>query len=95
MDNRVLTLDDALDIAGRYLHRRDVILEEDETTSLLVVLLNYGDHLTKVSCIGGEWAGFKGQLIRGEGEIPHCPDGHPLIESVNQYRLGLIQDIVI
>ncbi len=57
--------------------------------SILVVLLNYGDHLTMVSCTAGEWSGVKGDLVPSAG-IPKCPNGHVLVEHRRQMRLGLV-----
>ena len=88
----MITVDQARDLAARYFARRSRFVDEDEETSLLVVLLNFGDHLTAVSCIGGEWSGTKGELRPGNG-IPVCPLGHPLLESDNQVRLALVRQV--
>jgi len=90
-----LTVHQAKQIADAYLARRERWGEagEDETTSLLVVLLNYGDHLTPVACIGGEWTGTKGDLPASTG-IPLCPNRHPLTESRKQFRLGLVESLL-
>lgn len=86
-----LDLPQAQDLASRYFARRERFADEDERTSFLVVVLNYGDHLTAAACIGGEWQGTKGDLPQRDG-IPLCPNGHPLTESFVQFRLGLVQD---
>lgn len=86
-----LDLAQAQDLAGRYFARRERFVGEDERTSFLVVVLNYGDHLTAVACIGGEWQGTKGDLPRHDG-IPLCPNGHPLTESRHHQRLGLVEE---
>lgn len=67
----------------------------DETlhTSLMVVLLNYGDELTGVSCIGGDWEGTKAEAVKAPSGLPCCPvDGRPLLESAKRWRLGLMPD---
>lgn len=89
--SKALTVDQARDMAIRYFNRRGLFEEEDKITSFLVVVLNYGDHLTEVSCIAGEWNGMKGDLQSREG-IPLCPNGHPLLENAYQLRLGLIPE---
>lgn len=86
-----LTVDDARDLASRYLARRARWTEEDAETAFLVVVLNYGDHLTGVSCVGGEWTGIKGDLTPRDG-IPLCPNGHPLLEQSTRMRLGLVPE---
>lgn len=59
-------------------------------TSVKVVLLNYGDRFTPVSCVGGEWSGIKDDLPRS-GDLPRCPNGHVLLESdTGRKALGLI-----
>lgn len=88
-----LNLDQAKEIADVYFVRREAFHQETPLTSLLVVLLNYGDHLTQVHCISGEWTGKKGELQPRDG-IPLCPNGHPLIESHKQLRLGLVEETV-
>lgn len=90
-----LTIDQAYDIADRFTARRVAFKDETDQYSLMVVLLNYGDHLTRVDCINGEWSGTKGDLLRqptglhGFG-IPKCPNGHVLTESTERLQLGLI-----
>jgi hypothetical protein len=83
-----LTVDQAKEMHNAFVNRREAWPNETEQTSFLVVVLNYGDHLTGVSCIGGEWTGTKGEIPVSNG-IPLCPIGHPLVESANQWRLSL------
>lgn len=86
-----LTVDQAREMWTKFVERREKFPEETEQTSFLVLLLNYGDHLTEVWCINEEWRGIKGDLQPRDG-IPLCPNGHPLIESPRQRRLGLVQE---
>lgn len=79
----------ANDLYSRFLERRARFTDEDEQTSFLVTVLNFGAHLDDVACIAGEWSGTKGQLPP-DLTIPTCPNNHPLIESPVQRRLGLI-----
>lgn len=74
---------------SKFVERREKFPNEPEETSFLVLILNYGDHLTEVWCTNGEWKGTKG-LLRVSSNIPVCPAGHPLFESPNQYRLQLV-----
>ena len=85
-----LTVVQALRLSDAYFYRRERWADEDPRTSFLVAVLNYGDRLTAVACIGREWSGTKGDLQRQEG-IPLCPNGHPLIEFGPRCRLGLIE----
>lgn len=86
-----LTLDQAANLAETYFTRRKRFPDEDETTAFLVVVLNHGDGLTAVSCVGEEWTGVKGDLVPRDG-IPLCPNGHPLLESAERYRLGFVAE---
>lgn len=86
-----LSVHQANDIFERIAARRERFADEDEHTSFMVVLLNYGDHLTAVSCIGGEWSGVKADLTPRDG-VPLCPFGHPLMESNARQRLGLVDE---
>lgn len=79
---------DAQSIADRIIRRQGNFSETLEM-SIMVVLLNYGDHLTAVSCTAGEWSGVKGDLFPRAG-IPQCPNGHTLVEHRQQMRLGLV-----
>lgn len=66
---------------------------EDEYMAFMVVLLNYGDHLTIVECTNGEWSGIKADLRSAQPSgIPVCPNGHPCMESKHQMRLGLVEE---
>lgn len=89
-----LTLEEVRHFAGQYFTRRMLFPNEDELTSFIVVTINYGDHLTSVACIGGEWRGVKGDLHQENSSIPRCPLDHPLIESMEQTRLGLVKESV-
>jgi hypothetical protein len=84
-----LTLEQADQIAELIQYRQDNFEGEDLTTSILVVLLNYGDGATPVKCIQGEFTGIKSDLPPGEG-IPLCPAGHPLFETGPGMALGLV-----
>lgn len=87
-----LTIEDGKEIYKSFKYRRDTFTDEDEFTSLMVVLFNYGDKKTSVRCIGSEWSGIKKDLQRQEG-LPKCPNGHPLLESASErYTLGFIPD---
>lgn len=86
-----LTIEQARDLRARILARRERFPDEDEEMGFLVVVLNYGDHLTNVACIAGEWTGTKGELEpRPGGGIPLCPSGHPLLEGPTRQLLGLV-----
>lgn len=89
--NEQLKTADYTDIVQRYLKRRELFPDEDEAITLSVVLVNYGDHLTEVRCIRGDWSGTKADIRSPIHSIPTCPYGHPLIESRQRYRLGLIE----
>lgn len=67
-----LTIADAQDIFAAYQYRQEHFAEDCET-SMLVVLLNHGAHLTPVSCIAGEWSGVKGDLTP-RTRRPHVPE---------------------
>jgi hypothetical protein len=74
--------------------RRVRFPDEDEHTAFMVVVLNFGDHLTRVTCVGPEgWSGTKGDLTPRDG-IPLCPNGHPMLEHVPRLRLGLVEEEV-
>ena len=88
---RPLGIEDGQAIYESFRSRRDRWTDEDEFTAVMVVLFNFGDHLTGVSCTAGEWSGVKGDLAHREG-IPLCPNGHPLFESPHRWRLGLVPE---
>lgn len=90
MNGEPLNVNQAQDITTRYLARRENLPDEDEFTAMMVVLLNYGNHLAEVHCIGGEWSGLKGQATAGPG-VPTCPNGHPLIERAGHPQLGMVR----
>ena len=85
-----LTLEDAEALAASVAYRQQRWPDESLQQSIMVVVLNFGDHWTRVDCIGGEWAGQKRDLPRTTG-IPHCPNGHVLTESEHK-QLGVISD---
>lgn len=84
-----LTGPQAADIAEQFQHRRERFPDERTFDALMTVLLNFGDNLTPVACILGEWSGTKGELPRSAG-LPLCPNGHPLLETGDGYRLALV-----
>lgn len=87
-----LTIAQAQDIANAVNARQHSYLNETLPTSIVVVLLNYGDRFTPVRCIRGEWSGIKDDLPRSEA-VPVCPNGHVLLESnTGRKTLGLIDD---
>lgn len=87
-----LNLAQAQHLSSQFFTRRENWPDEDEKVSFLVVILNYGDHLTVINCTGGEWSGIKADLQPRDG-VPLCPNGHPLTESNRQVRLGLVDDL--
>jgi hypothetical protein len=86
-----LTVEQATDLVDRYIRRRDRFPEEEEREAFLVVLLNYGDHLTRVHCINGEWQGTKDEIPPKDG-LPLCPNGHPMLETGPIFRLSLLAE---
>lgn len=85
----LLTLDDANEMADAIEYRQGHFENEDLRTSILVVVLNYGSKYTAVSCINGEWQGIKADLMPRDG-VPHCPNGHVLVEVDGGKQLGLV-----
>lgn len=84
-----LTVEQARDIASRIIYRQKLI-DESLEQSILIVILNYGDHLTTVKCVGNErWEGQKKDITSPAGKLPKCPSNHPLMEF-NRVRLGLV-----
>lgn len=65
--------------------------EEDFVTSVGVVLMNYGDKYKQVRCVNGEWHGQKKDLLPRDG-VPHCPNGHVLLEAFGSIYMALIED---
>lgn len=90
---RPLKVEDGQAIYEAFRSRRERWADEDEFTALMVVLFNFGDRLTGVSCTAGEWSGVKGDLPPRDG-IPLCPNGHPLFESPNRWRLGMVPEVL-
>lgn len=87
-------VEDITRITDAFAFRQSHFAEEEPTTSLRVILANYGDHRTEVKCIAGEWSGIKAELTPGSG-LPHCPNGHVLTEAPERWRLGLVPDTSI
>lgn len=85
-----LTAGQIYDLFETIQDRKRLFPNESEFTTFSVVLLNWGDSRTEVSCIAGEWRGTKAELPPQWG-LPHCPNGHPLIESGPLHRLGLVE----
>ena len=93
-DVRRLNTDDVEAIMSSVEWRQAHITNESLLLSIGVVLMNYGDQLTPVWCVGGEWSGTKGDLPRpAVGRIPHCPSGHVLTEGRPRYRLALVPEV--
>lgn len=90
---RPLDIETATDLFERLNARRERFPDEAPHTSFMVVVLNYGDHLTAVSCVGREWSGRKRDLQPRDG-VPLCPNGHPLMEHGPMMRLGLVPEEV-
>ena len=90
---RPLKMKDLQVIAEAVQDRLDRWENEELTTSICVVLANFGDHLTPVGCVKGEWSGQKMDIPRREGfGVPLCPNGHVLLETGPPLRLGLIEE---
>lgn len=89
--NDPLTLAQADGIALAIVQRQERFAGEELHTSVMVVLLNYGEDQVPVACIGGEWSGVKADLQPGPS-IPHCPNGHVLTEtSTRPQTLGVVE----
>lgn len=88
-----LTVDQAFDIAAKIAYRQANFPDEALDFSVVTVLVNYGDALTPVSCVRGEWDGIKAELVGPPGALPLCPNGHPLLEGSARQRLGLVPDV--
>ena len=84
MSFQPLTIESAYPIADAIAIR--VERGEDVVNAALTVLLNAGDSFAPVSCVAGEWAGFKGDLPKMPG-IPKCPNGHVCMQGEG-LRLG-------
>ena len=85
-----------IEAISRAIEGRQTNFAEDLDWSVGVVLMNYGDRYTWVSCIGGEWSGTKADIAdRGPGVrgIPNCPNGHPLMEGPGRKILALIDEV--
>lgn len=54
-------------------------------------LQNIGEPFTILHCDGGEWTGYKKDVVLPESGPPVCPDGHRL-ETGPSRRLGWIPD---
>lgn len=88
---KFLDTEDVQYITAAIRNRQRNFPNEDFTMTVGVVLLNYGDRLVEVQCIGGEWNGVKGALQPGPG-LPVCPNGHPLLELTEAPRLALAKE---
>lgn len=84
-----LEMQDGEAIAAAILWRQEHWVDESLRQSIMVVLFNYGDKYTEVTCTQNEWSGVKGDL-ESDGGLPHCPNGHPLFEMSGGKRLALI-----
>jgi hypothetical protein len=73
-------------------HRQNAYPEEGLETSIMMVLVNYGNRFAPAFCVNGEWSGHKVDLISGSG-IPKCPNGHVLFEREGMI-LGWIREKV-
>ena len=74
-----LTVNDYEQIAESIKYRQDTF-EEPFAMSVGVVIANYGSKYTPIACINGEWSGIKADLS-SSGGLPHCPNGHVLLET--------------
>lgn len=62
--------------------RRANFPEEPEDITWTLVLLNIGQRWASVTCTEGEWVGQKKDVeLPPEGDIPKCPNGHPLFQG--------------
>lgn len=77
---RTLTIQDTKDVAQSILARREIFPDEPFEQTVGVILFNFGDRITFVSCINGEWRGQKKDL-QPTGTIPKCPNGHVLMQG--------------
>lgn len=86
----MLAVDDIKRIAERIEYRMETF-DEPFLMSVGVVLANYGDSFTRVSCVGPEaWQGTKTDAVSLTHRIPTCPNGHPLLEHDGGLRLALV-----
>lgn len=86
-----LTIEQAADIVEAFGSRRNRFPDEDWKDAMMVVLFNCGEQYTQVTCVGPEsWTGTKSELLPREG-VPLCPNGHPLMESMDKLQLGWVQ----
>lgn len=76
---RLQDFDDILDVI------RQRILKHNEPVDVAigVALFNAGDRWKKVICTKGEWRAYKFQ-ISPTNSLPHCPNGHPLLEEAEE-----------
>ncbi|MET0786949.1 MAG: hypothetical protein ABWY25_09600 [Paenisporosarcina sp.] len=78
-DGSPLRMEDYDGIVEIIVHRQALFSESLET-SIMMVLMNYGNRFAPAICVNGEWTGHKLDLISGPG-IPKCPNGHVLFEQ--------------
>jgi len=85
---KVIDSNDLINIVEKIKWRQSNF-KEDLTTSLGVVLLNYGSEYVSVICVEGEWLGRKKDLVISHG-IPKCSNGHVCYE-LDSVELVLIR----
>ena len=85
-----ISVETAHEIASSIHFRQGNYLDEDLITSVVVVLLNYGEQYREVRCTNGEWSATKQEIPSSYRGIPTCPDGHPLFEEPNRIALGWV-----
>lgn len=89
---RVLEQEDYEGIVELIEHRQMAFEDkEDLRTSILVVLLNFGNRFATVDCMMGEWSGLKSDLISVDGGVPKCPNGHVCFEGPG-YKLAWVRE---
>lgn len=82
----------ACSIADAILWRQGNVPGETLTDSVMVVLFNYGDKMTQVSCVNGEWSGTKADIPRRqEFGVPLCPHGHVMVEHGPRVELAFVE----
>ena len=85
---KVLGMGDISDIIVK-IEWRQQNFKESLQTSVAVVLVNLGSQYIQLRCTNGEWIGEKRDLP-GNGGIPRCPNGHPLLELSEAPVLALV-----
>lgn len=64
---------------------------EPAALSMALVFFNIGDRFAHATCTNGEWIGLKQDIPKTDGDVPTCPDGHPLMLGYG-LKIGWIQD---